>query len=56
MLNCSVASAGLMAKLEAAQRERDDALEQLSLADAPATREELRTRRRAERSASATLR
>jgi len=47
---------GLMAKLEAAQRERDDALEQLSLADAPATREELRTRRRAERSASATLR
>ena len=48
--------AGLMAKLEAAQRERDDALEQLSLAEAPATREELSTRRRAERSASATLR
>ena len=29
-LNCSVASAGLMAKLEAAQRERDEALEQLA--------------------------
>ncbi|MEE9359238.1 MAG: flagellar export protein FliJ, partial [Hyphomicrobium sp.] len=48
--------AGLMAKLEAAQRERDEALEQLTLADAPATREELRNRRRAERLASATLR
>ena len=30
LLNCSVASAGLMAKLEAAQRERDEALEQLA--------------------------
>jgi hypothetical protein len=45
-----------MAKLEAAQRERDEALEQLALADAPATREELRNRRRAERSAGAILR
>ncbi len=48
--------AGLMAKLEAAQRERDEALEQLTLADAPATHEELRNRRRAERLAGAILR
>ena len=48
--------AGLMVKLEAAHRERDDALEQLSKADAPATREELRNRRRAERSTGAALR
>jgi hypothetical protein len=48
--------AGLMAKLEAAQRERDDALENLTRAEAPATREELRNRRRTERSNSVILR
>ena len=54
--NLRASVGGLMAKLEAAQRERDDALEQLARADAPATREELRNRRRAERSSVTDLR
>ncbi len=47
---------GLKAKLEAAQRERDDALEQVSRADTPETRSELRNRRRPDRAPSAVLR
>jgi len=54
--NLRASVGGLMAKLEAAQSERDDALEQLARADAPATREELRNRRRAERSSVTDLR
>lgn len=54
--NLSTSVAGLMSKLEAAQRERDDAFEQLTRADAPATHEERRSRRRAERSPGAILR
>ena len=54
--NLHNSEAGLMAKLEAAQRERDDALENLTRAEAPATREELRNRRRTERSNSVILR
>jgi hypothetical protein len=45
-----------MAKLEAAQREHDDALEKLTRAEAPATQEELRNRRRTERPNSVILR
>ena len=44
---------GLRVKLEAAQRERDEALEQVARADSPAGQEQLRNRRRAERSAAA---
>jgi len=47
---------GLRAKLEAAQRERDEALEQVSRADTPETRSELRSRRRPDRASSAVLR
>lgn len=47
---------GLRQKLEAAQRERDEALEQVARADTPATRTELRSRRRAERASTAALR
>lgn len=46
----------LKAKLEAAERERDEALEQAARADTPASRGELRNRRRTERSSSAVLR
>jgi flagellar FliJ protein len=46
---------GLKAKLEIAQRERDDALEQVSRADTPETRAELRSRRRPDRTSSAGL-
>ncbi len=47
---------GLKAKLETAQRERDEAAEQAALADAPASRTELRGRRRGDRSSGAALR
>jgi hypothetical protein len=47
---------GLRQKLEAAQRERDEALEQVTRADAPIARTELRSRRRAERTSTAALR
>ena len=48
--------AGLMAKLEAAQRERDDAVEETARADVPTTYEELRNHRSAARSTNAVLR
>jgi hypothetical protein len=47
---------GLRQKLEAAQRERDEALEQVTRADTPITRTELRSRRRADRASTAALR
>jgi flagellar protein FliJ len=47
---------GLKAKLEAAERERDEALEQAARADTPASREEMRSRRRADRASTAALR
>jgi hypothetical protein len=47
---------GLRQKLEAAQRERDEALEQVTRADTPITRTEMRSRRRAERAQTAALR
>ena len=46
----------LKAKLEGAQRERDEALEQVSRADTPETRAELRNRRRPDRASTAILR
>jgi hypothetical protein len=54
--NLRTSVAGLRQKLEAAQRERDEALEQVTRADTPITRTELRSRRRAERASTAALR
>ena len=54
--NLRASADGLKVKLEAAQRERDEALEQAALADTPATRAELRSRRRSDRPSSAALR
>jgi flagellar protein FliJ len=54
--NLRTSADGLKAKLEIAQRERDDALEQVSRADTPETRAELRSRRRPDRTSSASLR
>lgn len=54
--NLRTSADGLKAKLEIAQRERDDALEQVSRADTPETRAELRSRRRPDRTSSAGLR
>jgi hypothetical protein len=54
--NLRASAGGLKAKLEVAQRERDEALEQVARADAPATRAELRSRRRADRNSGAALR
>ncbi len=54
--NLRASADGLKVKLEAAQRERDEALEQAARADAPSTRTELRNRRRADRASSAALR
>ena len=54
--NLRTSADGLRAKLEAAQRERDEALEQVSRADTPETRAELRSRRRPDRASSAVLR
>jgi flagellar FliJ protein len=54
--NLRTSADGLKAKLEGAQRERDEALEQVSRADTPETRAELRNRRRPDRSSTAILR
>jgi len=54
--NLRTSADGLKAKLEAAQRERDEALEQVSRADTPETRAELRSRRRPDRASNAVLR
>ena len=54
--NLRTSVAGLRQKLEAAQRERDEALEQVTRADTPIARTELRNRRRAERTSTAALR
>jgi len=54
--NLRTSADGLKAKLEAAQRERDEALEQVSRADTPETRAELRNRRRPDRASTAILR
>ena len=54
--NLRTSADGLKAKLEGAQRERDEALEQVSRADTPETRAELRNRRRPDRASTAILR
>jgi hypothetical protein len=54
--NLRASADGLKAKLEAALRERDEALEQVARADSPVGQEQVRGRRRAERSAAAALR
>jgi len=54
--NLRASADGLKVKLESAQRERDEALEQAARADTPATRAELRSRRRADRTSTAILR
>ena len=54
--NLRTSADGLKAKLEGAQRERDEALEQVSRADTPETRAELRNRRRPDRASTAVLR
>lgn len=54
--NLRASAEELRTKLEAAQRERDEALEQAALADTPQTRTELRARRRSERASSVALR
>jgi hypothetical protein len=54
--NLRTSADGLKAKLEAAQKERDEALEQVSRADTPETRAELRSRRRPDRASGAALR
>jgi len=54
--NLRASADGLKAKLEAALRERDDALEQVARADSPAGHDQLRSRRRAERTPTAVLR
>jgi hypothetical protein len=54
--NLRASADGLKAKLEAAQRERDEALEQVARADTPQSRTESRSRRRADRASSAVLR
>ena len=54
--NLRTSADGLKAKLEGAQRERDEALEQVSRADTPETRAELRNRRRPDRALTAILR
>jgi flagellar FliJ protein len=54
--NLRASADGLRVKLEAAQRERDEALEQVARADSPAGQDQLRSRRRAERATTAALR
>src|SRR6187549_681125 len=51
--NLRTSADGLRAKLDAALRERDEALEQIARADSPTSHEQLRSRRRGERSAAA---
>jgi hypothetical protein len=50
--NLRASADGLRAKLEAALRERDDALEQVARADSPTSHEQVRNRRRSERTAA----
>lgn len=47
--NLKASADGLRAKLEAALRERDEALEQVARADSPTSHEQVRNRRRSER-------
>lgn len=54
--NLRASADGLKPKLESAQRERDEALEQVARADTPETRPELRGRRRNDRASTAVLR
>jgi flagellar protein FliJ len=54
--NLRTSADGLKAKLEAAQKERDEALEQVSRAGTPETRSEMRGRRRPDRTSTAALR
>jgi hypothetical protein len=54
--NLRTSADGLKAKLEATQKERDEAMEQVSRADTPETRAELRSRRRPDRAPTAALR
>jgi hypothetical protein len=54
--NLRASADGLKVKLETAQRERDEALEQAARADTPAARAQLRSRRRSDRPSSAALR
>jgi flagellar FliJ protein len=54
--NLRTSADGLKAKLEGAQRELGEALEQVSRADTPETRAELRNRRRPDRASTAVLR
>jgi flagellar protein FliJ len=54
--NLRTSADGLKAKLDAAQKERDDALEQVARADAPGVRNEVRGRRRGERPSTIALR
>jgi flagellar protein FliJ len=54
--NLRASADGLKAKLEAAQKERDDALEQVARADAPGVRNEVRGRRRGDRPSTIALR
>jgi flagellar protein FliJ len=54
--NLRTSADGLRVKLEAAQRERDEALEQVARADSPAGQEQTRGRRRSERATTAALR
>jgi flagellar protein FliJ len=54
--NLRASAAGLSAKLEAALKARDDAVEQLAQASVPAQRDDNRNRRRSDRSAHPTLR
>lgn len=50
--NLQASADGLRAKLEAALRERDEALEQVARADTTTSHEQLRNRRRSERTAA----
>ncbi|WP_072372333.1 flagellar export protein FliJ [Hyphomicrobium sp. NDB2Meth4] len=50
--NLKTSADGLRAKLEAALRERDEALEQVARADTTTSHEQLRNRRRSERTAA----
>jgi len=50
--NLRASADGLKVKLEAALRERDEALEQVARADSPTGHEQIRNRRRADRGAA----
>ncbi len=51
--NLKTSADGLRVKLEAALRERDEAVEQVARADSPTSHEQIRNRRRSERGAAA---